>query len=233
MTNLRRTALGGSGIGLAICVLGALALASFSLCCGGGAEQPVGVSRGIGGLSFSAASLGFGSQPVGTTSSAKSITLTNSGVGAVSIGEIGITGSTSDDFLETNNCADSLGAGASCELAVLFAPVAAGARAAVLNVSNNAGQAAQSVSLSGSGSHDVILKWAAGATGGVVGYFVYRGTTSGAESSKPLNYNPVNATFFADANVMSGATYFYTVRAVGADGITRSPASNETAATVP
>jgi fibronectin type 3 domain-containing protein len=89
------------------------------------------------------------------------------------------------------------------------------------------------VSLSGSGTHDVMLSWTASATAGVMGYNVYRGTTTGGESSTPLNSAPICDSTFADENVTAGATYYYHVTAIAANTATQSAASNETAATVP
>jgi fibronectin type 3 domain-containing protein len=66
-----------------------------------------------------------------------------------------------------------------------------------------------------------------------MGYNVYRGTTSGGESSTPLNSTPICNTTFADENVTAGATYYYHVTAIAANTATQSAASNETAATVP
>jgi fibronectin type 3 domain-containing protein len=115
----------------------------------------------------------------------------------------------------------------------LFTPAASGTRTATLSIADNASGSPQSVSLSGSGTHDVILSWTASVTPGVLGYNVYRGTASGGESSTPLNSTPISSTTFTDASVTAGATYYYHVTAVAANDVTQSQASNETAATVP
>jgi fibronectin type 3 domain-containing protein len=86
------------------------------------------------------------------------------------------------------------------------------------------------VSLSGTGSSDVILSWAASPSAGVVGYNVYRGTASGGESSTPLNSTPINGTSYVDAKVTHGTAYYYVVTAVGSNGV-QSATSNETEAT--
>jgi chitinase len=83
------------------------------------------------------------------------------------------------------------------------------------------------------GSHDVIVSWTASVTPGVMGYNVCRGTTPNGESPTPLNSSPINGTTYADANVTAGATYYYVVTAVAADGVTQSADSNEASATVP
>ena len=103
-------------------------------------------------VSLAPASLSFGSQQVGSTSSAQSITLTNSGNAALAISSIAVSGSNAGDFAQTNTCPASLAAGASCSIAVTFAPTATGARTASVQVTDNAGDSPESVSLSGSGS---------------------------------------------------------------------------------
>ena len=113
---------------------------------------------------------------------------------------------------------------------MLFTPSAAGARTAALSISDSATGSPQSVSLSGTGSHDVVLSWTASPTSGVIGYDIYRGTTSGGESSTPLNSTPINGTNFTDENVTAGVEYYYLVTSVASDGVTQSAASTETAA---
>ena len=58
--------------------------------------------------------LNFGTQPVGTRSLAKKITLTNKGSATVDISGIAITGNDAGDFAETNTCGKSVASGASC-----------------------------------------------------------------------------------------------------------------------
>jgi len=79
----------------------------------------------------------------------------------------------------------------------------------------------------------VILTWTASTTPGVVGYNVYRGTTSGGESTTPLNSSPINGTTYGDENVTAGAMYYYVVMSVASNDVTLSAASNEVSATVP
>jgi titin len=79
----------------------------------------------------------------------------------------------------------------------------------------------------------VILTWTASATSGVVGYDVYRGTTSGGESATALNSTPINGTTYADENVTAGGTYYYVITAVASNDVTQSADSSEASATVP
>jgi hypothetical protein len=183
--------------------------------------------------SLSPTSLAFGNQPIDVTSTAQAVTLTNTGNAALTITSLALTGTNASDFAQTNTCGSSLAAGANCTIAVMFTPSLAGTEAASLSITDNASGSPQTVILSGAGTHDVILSWTASATtSGVVGYNVYRGTSSGGESSTPLNSTPINGTTYTDESVTAGATYYYVVTAVGSDGV-QSTDSNETKATVP
>jgi titin len=124
-------------------------------------------------------------------------------------------------------------AGGTCTIAISFTPAASGARTAALTITDNASGSPQSVALTGTGTHDVILGWTASPTSGVVGYNVYRGTTSGGESATPINSAPINGTTYADENVTAGTEYYYVVMAVASNDSTLSAASNEASATVP
>ncbi|HEV2381082.1 MAG TPA: choice-of-anchor D domain-containing protein [Terriglobia bacterium] len=95
----------------------------------------------FGGLplaSPSTTSLTFASQLVGTTSTAQTVTLTNTG-----------------NFAETNNCGSSLAQNASCQISVTFTPQSVGLLSGTLTITDNSNGAAgsmQTVSLSGTGT---------------------------------------------------------------------------------
>jgi fibronectin type 3 domain-containing protein len=156
----------------------------------------------------------------------------NSGKVRLTITSITLTGANAADFAQTNNCGVSLAPGANCLVQVTFKPSAPGTRTTVLNIKDNATGSPQTVSLSGTGSHDVVLSWTASPTSDVIGYDIYRGTTPGGESSTPLNSTPVSGTNFTDENVTAGAVYYYLATSVTSDGVTQSAASAETTATV-
>jgi probable HAF family extracellular repeat protein len=101
---------------------------------------------------LSPTSLSFGTVAIGTTSPAKTVTLTNVGATALTISGIAMTGADAGDFAQTHNCGTSLAAGASCSISVLFKPTASGARSAALSVTDNAGGSPQHVALGGTGT---------------------------------------------------------------------------------
>ncbi len=179
----------------------------------------------------SPSTMAFGNQPARTPSSAQLVTLSNSGGTALTIANIGFTGTNAGDFSDSTTCGATLPAGQSCGIAIQFTPGASGTRAASLSISDNAGNSPQTIALSGTGTHDVILSWAASPTYGVVGYNVFRGTTSGGESPTPLNSSPVSGLTYIDSNVQAGETYYYFVTAV--TGTSQSPSTGEASVTVP
>jgi hypothetical protein len=185
------------------------------------------------GVGLSTTSLTFGNTPVGLTSSPQTITVTNPGGVALSITSIGLTGANPTDFSLVTTCGPSLAAGGSCTAVVMFTPLTSGNLSASVTVTDNAPGSPQTVSLSGGGSHDVMLTWTASVTPGVLGYYVYRGAASGKESTAPLNSTPIAGTSYADSNVANGQTYYYVVTAVGTNGTTQSVYSAEASATVP
>ncbi|MGO8790035.1 MAG: choice-of-anchor D domain-containing protein, partial [Terriglobia bacterium] len=184
-------------------------------------------------VSLSSTSLAFGSEPLQMTSAAQTVTLTNSGTATLIVSSIAFTGTNTTDFTEANTCSTSVAAGGNCTIAILFTPAAIGTRTASLSITDNATGSPQPVSLSGTGIHAVVLSWTVSPTAEVTGYNVYRGTTSGGESSTPLNSTPLSGTTYTDESVTSGATYYYFVTAVVSNQDTPSAASNEAVATIP
>ena len=90
--------------------------------------------------------------------------------------------------------------------------------------------APQSLTATG-GSGSVSLSWATPSSNGgapITGYDVYRGTSAGGESATPVVTN-VTGTSFTDTGLTNGTTYYYTVAAVNAVGV--SPQSGEASAT--
>ena len=110
-----------------------------------------GTSSGTPGsatLTASPASLSFGSEAVGSTTSAQSVTISNTGNATASISSL----AAGAPFAETNTCGSTLAAGASCSASVTFSPTANGAASGNLIVTSNASDTSLTVALTGTGT---------------------------------------------------------------------------------
>jgi len=105
--------------------------------------------KGGANVTLSPASLSFGNQNVGTTSSSQPLTLANNQSTALTGVSVSITGTNASDFAETDNCGTSVAANSNCTINVTFTPTASGARSATLTVTDSAGT--QTSTLSGTG----------------------------------------------------------------------------------
>jgi ASPM-SPD-2-Hydin domain-containing protein/beta-propeller repeat-containing protein len=108
-------------------------------------------------VSILPASLKFGSQSVGTSSTAVPVTITNTGAtgSALQITSISLAGTNPGDFSETNNCTANgvtIPAAGTCTMQVTFSPICStspAARTATLTVADNAPNSPQSTAISG------------------------------------------------------------------------------------
>ncbi len=122
------------------------------------ADAPIGpVGAGGGDLPgpqvvLSPTTLDFGSQTTQLTSSARTVTLTNTGGSALTISNVALTGAAAGDFAQTNTCPQTLAAGASCTASVTFTPSTVGARSASLSVTDDASGTPHTVALTGTGA---------------------------------------------------------------------------------
>jgi ASPM-SPD-2-Hydin domain-containing protein len=192
--------------------------------------QLSGTGGSSGSLSASPSTLSFGTVTVGAT---KSMT------GTITAGGSGVTvssgvPSTGEFVLSGISFPFSLSAGQSKSYTVTFKPQSSGTATASLKFTTGGG-ATVSESLTGSGaaasSHSVSLNWIASTSGTVVGYNVYRGTTTGGPYSK-INSALESSTNYVDASVLAGKTYFYVVTAVNGSG-SQSGFSNQVKAIIP
>jgi len=103
-------------------------------------------------VSVSATSLTFGSQKVGTTSTAQTLTVTNAANATASLALSAIgTGAGSDFTVTSTTCTLGAGiaAGGGCTVSVAFKPVATGARTGTLTLAHNGPSGKTEVALSG------------------------------------------------------------------------------------
>ncbi len=98
---------------------------------------------------LSPASLTFASQQVGTSSTAQTVTVTNSGHFNATDISIALAGTDATSFAETNTCGAVLNAGGSCTISVTFQPTAAGAASAIVTIADSLVFSTQFVTLSG------------------------------------------------------------------------------------
>jgi Tol biopolymer transport system component len=96
------------------------------------------------------ASLAFGTIAVDTTSSAKTVTVSNTGSAVVEIASVAVGGKNPAQFTTVNNCPTQLAAGAHCTVSVRFKPSSQGSKTAELRITTSVG-GAKSVFLSGTG----------------------------------------------------------------------------------
>ena len=96
-------------------------------------------------------SLNFGSVPVGTTSPAQTVKVSNTSSGAVALYGVSISGANAGDFAETTTCVYGLRPKTACTVSVTFTPTATGSRSATLNISDSGGGSPQTASLTGTG----------------------------------------------------------------------------------
>lgn len=108
---------------------------------------------GTGGgpaVTLAPASLKWGKIAVGTTSGAKTVTLTNSGSATLNIASITTSGDFAQKIVKTS-CGSTVAAGKSCKIQVTFTPTQTGMRTGNLTITDNAPDNPQTVPLSGTG----------------------------------------------------------------------------------
>ncbi len=183
-----------------------------------------------GQLSANSSSFTFSSVDVGS-SSTQSTTITNNGGANVTISTVGVSGAGFTVSGFSNG--QVITPGASVILSVKFAPASAGSVTGAVTITSNASNSPLSVSLSGLGvavQHSAVLNWTA-STSVVVGYKIYRGTTSAGPYTL-LNSSPNASTTFTDLSVVSGQMYYYVVTAVDSSNV-ESVYSNQVQAIIP
>ncbi len=148
-----------------------------------------------GTVSLSTTSVNFGNQPLGTTSAASAVTVTNSGAASLTFTSIAATG----DFavaVSGTTCSTStpLAASGNCVINVTFTPTATGSRSGSLTLADNATGSTQTVGLSGTGTQAAVslsspLTFSAQLVG----------TTSSSQTVTLTNTGSTNLTFTAIA----------------------------------
>ncbi|HLJ16746.1 MAG TPA: choice-of-anchor D domain-containing protein [Bryobacteraceae bacterium] len=107
-----------------------------------------GAGQAVPLVSLSPTTLTFASTSIGTTSNAQAVTLTNTGSAALTVTGVTATG----NFAQVNNCPASIAPATSCTINVTFTPMSAGNLFGTISIADNATNAPQTVSLSGTGA---------------------------------------------------------------------------------
>jgi hypothetical protein len=113
-----------------------------------------GGTTGAPAVTHSPSSLSFGDVAVGSVSAARTLTLTNTGSDNLVISATTLSGNFAWGAANPTACTvgRSYAPGASCTMAVSFAPQSAGAASGALTVTDNAPNSPQTISLSGTGT---------------------------------------------------------------------------------
>ncbi len=162
------------------------------------AESNATVLVQAGFVQLSPASVTFADQPVGTTSTAQSVTLSNSGSALLAISSVAITGTNAGDFAQTNTCGSSVPAGANCTISVTFTPTAAGTRAGAVTITDDANSPQQTITLTGTGLQPAVTLSPGGLTFGSQ----LVGTTSAAQAVTLTNSG--NASLSISSTAITG-----------------------------
>ena len=103
-----------------------------------GAVSATAVASGQGtlpGIAVTPSEFSFGGVPVGTSSQAQTVTVTNTGTAPLVIGTVSSTG----DFAETDTCSNqTIAAGANCVISITVTPTTMGSRTGTVQFNDNA-----------------------------------------------------------------------------------------------
>ncbi len=173
---------------------GTLAIGSTNL--NAAVMQLTGAGGAAGAATLQPSSLAFVTTGVGAVSTVQTVTLTNTGVVALT----GLALSVSSGFqVQSTTCGTSLGAGASCTAGITFAPTAAGAATGTLTVTSSALASSMQTALGGTGFDFSVGTGSAG-----------QSVASGQTATFSLTLTPlggVGATFIYNCGTLPANTY--------------------------
>jgi Abnormal spindle-like microcephaly-assoc'd, ASPM-SPD-2-Hydin len=181
-----------------------------------------------GQLSVAPGSISFGNVVVGTSQS-QSGTLSASGS---SVTVSSATSNSSEFVLSGLTFPLNIPAGQSVPFTIKFSPQISGTASASISFLGSAASATETMTGTGAAptQHSADLSWSPSPST-VVGYNVYRGTTSGGPYAK-VNSSLDPSTLYTDSTVQNGKTYYYVSTAVNSAG-TESGFSNQLQMVIP
>lgn len=145
-----------------------------------------------GTAAVSGGPLTFPGTPLTTSSSAKTITLTNTGAVSTSISAITFSGTNASDFTQSNTCNNTIAAnGGTCVLNVTFKPSGTGSRTATITVTHDGSGSPSSTTMSGAGE-DFTQSAGTGAatiTAGTAATFTMTETPTGGNFTNAISFS--------------------------------------------
>ncbi len=188
-----------------------------------------GTTTTAGQLTITPSLVNFGNVPVGTTTT-QPITMSASGASVTVTSD---ASSSSQFVLQGASLPFTIPAGQSSSFNVAFTPQTSGTISGSLSFISNASATQTVESLTGDGTsqqYSVNLYW--NASSDVVGYNVYRSTSSTGTYSK-INTALDPNTSYTDMSVAAGATYYYEATAVNSAGEESAPSTPPVSAYIP
>jgi arylsulfate sulfotransferase len=125
-----------------------LLLILFTGGCGGGYSAPP-TTPPKPSVTLSSVSVTFPATNQGASSAPMIITVTNNGMGALTISSVAAAGSNSGDFTNTNTCSAAVNYLGTCTITVTFVPTASGQRSETITLTDNAPGSPQVITVTG------------------------------------------------------------------------------------
>ncbi|MFZ0519654.1 MAG: choice-of-anchor D domain-containing protein [Candidatus Acidiferrales bacterium] len=134
--------------------------ATFSLSdtAAGGTQtaQLTGTGVDASAVSLTPPSIAFPGQNPNSTSTARVVTLKNTGDATLNFTSIVLGGANAAEFAETSTCSEVLAVNATCTISVTFTPAASSAYTATVAITDDALDSPQNIAISGSGISDPV-----------------------------------------------------------------------------
>jgi hypothetical protein len=126
---------------------------AFQTVAGGGNDVEISKFVPSANVGLSPAAVNFGTQLVGATSPAHTITVTNTGNLDLPAPAVGVSGTNSADFSQNSTCTSTIAPQATCTISVTFTPTLFATENATLTLTDAAPNSPQTISLTGTGIH--------------------------------------------------------------------------------
>jgi len=126
---------------------------AFQTAVGGGNDAVISKFVPSPNVGLSPTSVSFGTQLVGSTSPAHTLTVTNTGNADLPAPTINVTGANKADFSANNTCSGTIAPQATCTIFITFTPTLFAVENATLILTDTAPNAPQMIALTGTGIH--------------------------------------------------------------------------------